>query len=126
MAFHRLIHAALTGTKFVLYGDGQQRRDFTFVMDVVEALILAAKTPAQSEFFNIAGGEIVSMNEAIDLVQEIAGCAIQVERVESQSGDVRHTGADLSKSHAVLGYVPRVGLREGLRAQIEFIDRRLS
>ncbi len=124
MAFHRLIHAALTGTKFVLYGDGRQRRDFTFVLDAVEALTLAAHAPAHSDTFNVAGGARVTMNHAIQLVEEISGRSIQVERVPPQSGDVRDTGADLLKSRDVLGYSPRVKLRDGLRAQIESMAER--
>jgi nucleoside-diphosphate-sugar epimerase len=124
MAFHRLIQAALTGTKFVLYGDGSQRRDFTFVQDAVEALTLAARAPAHSDTFNVAGGGRVTMNEAIQLVEQIAGRGIQVERAAPQSGDVRDTGADLFKSREVLGYSPRVNLRDGLRAQIESMQQK--
>jgi UDP-glucose 4-epimerase len=126
MAFHRLIHAALTGTKFVLYGDGRQCRDFTFVLDAVEALVLAAHAPAHTDTFNIAGGGSVSLNEAIELVEKIAGCTVHVERVSPQSGDVRHTGADLSKSRDVLGYAPRINLCEGLHAQIQSMQQRLQ
>src|ERR1019366_951019 len=124
MAFHRLIQAALTGSKFVLFGDGWQQRDFTFVQDVVEALTLAGHVPAHTDIFNVAGGGRVSMNQAIELVEEISGCRINVERQAPQSGDVRNTGADLSKSRKVLGYSPRVKLRDGLRAQIESMSER--
>jgi nucleoside-diphosphate-sugar epimerase len=126
MALHRLIHAALTGVKFVLYGDGRQRRAFTFVLDAVEALMLAAHTPAQTGTFNIAGGGSVSMNEAIELVEKIAGCRIHVESVAPQAGDVRHTSADLSKSRDVLGYAPQVSLCEGLHAQVASMHQRLQ
>ena len=126
MAFHRLIHAALTRTKFVLYGDGRQQRDFTFVSDAAEGLMLAANSAAPAGSYNIAGGAIVSMHEAIGLVEEIVGSSIDVERASPQSGDVWHTGADLSKSRDVLGYAPRVGLREGLKAQIESVERMLA
>jgi UDP-glucuronate 4-epimerase len=125
MAFHRLIQAALTGSKFVLFGDGQQQRDFTFVQDAVEALTLADAVPAHSDTFNVAGGARVSMNQAIELVEEISGCSIDVERVPPQSGDVRNTGADLSKSREILGYAPRVKLHDGLHAQIESMQGKL-
>lgn len=124
MAFHRLIQAALTGTKFVLFGDGRQQRDFTFVQDVVEALTLAGRVPGRTDTFNVAGGGRVSMNQAIELVEEISGRRINVDRQPPQSGDVRNTGADLSKSREVLGYSPRVKLRDGLRAQIESMAER--
>ncbi len=118
MAFHQLIQAALTGSKFVLFGDGWQQRDFTFVQDAVEALTLAGSVAAHSDTFNVAGGGRVTMNQAIQLVEEISGCSVNVERVPPQSGDVRNTGADLSKSRDVLGYCPQVKLRDGLKAQI--------
>lgn len=124
MAFHRLIQAALTGSKFVLFGDGRQQRDFTFVQDVVEALTLAGHVPAHTGIFNVAGGGRVTMNQAIELVEEISGRRIHVDRQAPQSGDVRNTGADLSKSREVLGYSPRVKLRDGLRAQIESMAER--
>jgi nucleoside-diphosphate-sugar epimerase len=124
MAFHRLIQAGLTGTRFVLFGDGRQQRDFTFVLDAVDALMLAARVPAGTETFNIAGGASVTMNQAVELVQEITGSTIQVERVPPHAGDVLQTSADLSKSRAVLGYAPRVNLREGLREQIESLEQR--
>ena len=119
MAFQRLIHAALTRTKFVLYGDGDQRRDFTYVQDVVGAFLLAAQSSTTSQAFNIAGGGIVSMNEAVTLVEDLTGVSIDVERVKPQTGDVRHTGADLSKSRDLLGYTPQVTLREGLKSQVD-------
>jgi len=121
MAFHRLIRAALTGSKFALYGDGRQRRDFTFVLDAVEAMVLASRPGVETNTFNIAGSEIVSMNEAVELVEEIAGRKIAVERTAPQSGDVKNTGAVLEKSQRLLGYSPRCALREGLQAQIEFM-----
>jgi nucleoside-diphosphate-sugar epimerase len=124
MAFHQLIRAALTGSKFVLFGDGGQQRDFTFVQDAVEALTLAGRVPAHSDTFNVAGGGRVTMNQAIQLVEEISGRSVSVERVPPQSGDVRNTGADLSKSRDVLGYSPRVKLRDGLTAQIESMAER--
>jgi nucleoside-diphosphate-sugar epimerase len=126
MAFQRLIHAALTRSKFVLYGDGEQRRDFTYVQDVVGAFLLAAKSSANAQAFNIAGGGIVSMNEAVSLVEDMAGVKIDVERVRPQTGDVWHTGADLSKSRDILGYTPLVNLREGLRAQVDYVERMLK
>jgi len=123
MAFHRLIRAALSGSKFILYGDGQQRRDFTFVLDVVEAMVLAARPELSTQTFNIAGTEIVNMNEAIELVEGIVGRKIHVERAAPQSGDVRNTGADLEKSRRILGYAPRCTLRQGLEAQVESMAR---
>jgi UDP-glucuronate 4-epimerase len=124
MAFHQLIQAALTGSKFTLFGDGRQQRDFTFVEDAVEAMTLAGGVPAHADTFNVAGGGRVTMNQAIQLIEEISGCSVNVERVPPQPGDVRNTGADLSKSRDVLGYCPKVKLCDGLRAHIESMTER--
>jgi nucleoside-diphosphate-sugar epimerase len=64
------------------------------------------------------------MNQAIELVEEISGRRIDVERQAPQSGDVRNTGADLSKSREILGYSPHINLRDGLRCQIESMAER--
>jgi hypothetical protein len=76
-----------------------------------------------ADVFNTAGAEIVSMNEPIRLVEELVGCPIQVEHVAAKAGDVRYTGVDLTKCRGKLGYSPRFGLVEGLRAQIDTMER---
>lgn len=126
MAFERLIQAAVTKRKFVLYGTGEQERDFTFVGDVVNAFLMAARSSLKSDSLNIAGGAIVTMNQVIATVEELTGSPIRVERIASQSGDVWHTGADLTRSRERLGYAPHTSLREGLRAQIEEVREHLA
>jgi nucleoside-diphosphate-sugar epimerase len=125
MLFSRLIAAAFAGTRFPLFGDGEMHRDMTSVHDVVDAFLLAAGAPVASGVFNVAGGLAVSINEAIATVEELMGVRIRVERHPEQYGDVRRTGADISKARKQLGYSPRRGLRETLQEQIEFTENLL-
>jgi nucleoside-diphosphate-sugar epimerase len=117
MAFSRLVEAALAGRPFLLYGDGEQSRDFTFVEDVVTAMRQAALSP-WTGVANIGGGSRTTMNEVIDIITELAG-PIDVVRLPSQRGDVRHTAADTTRAHEGFGYAPSVSLREGLTRMVE-------
>jgi nucleoside-diphosphate-sugar epimerase len=117
MAFSRLVSAAVHGTRFELYGEGTQTRDFTFVADVVRAM----SDVAQSDFTgvaNIGGGSRTSMNEVIDIVSGLAG-SVEVRRLPTQRGDVRDTAADTRAAFEGFGYVPTVSLTEGLASMVE-------
>jgi nucleoside-diphosphate-sugar epimerase len=118
MAFSRLVHSAVHGGIFELYGDGEQTRDCTFVGDVVTAM----RDAATSEWVgvaNIGGGHQVSMNEVIARLSEICG-PMEISRKPPVAGDVRHTGADTRVAAAGFGYRPRTTLDEGLRAMVEW------
>jgi nucleoside-diphosphate-sugar epimerase len=121
MAFNRFIRAVLAGDEITVYGDGKQTRDFTFVSDIVAANIAAANSDLTSEVINTGGGSRVTVLEVLDLLGAIIGKQPRIRFVETQRGDVRHTGADLSKARALLSYEPRVPLAEGLRRQVEAI-----
>lgn len=121
MAFHKLIRSMLRGEAFPLYGDGEQTRDFTFVSDIVEATVRAVDAPAGS-VFNVSGGSCVSVNEVIHLLEELIGQPARVEGQDAQAGDQRHTWADTSAARQVLGYLPRVSLRDGLEAEISWLQ----
>jgi len=118
MAFSRLVHRAVHGGGFELYGDGEQTRDCTFVGDVVTAMRDAA-TSDWVGVANIGGGQQVSMNEAIARLSNICG-PVEVLRKPPAAGDVRHTGADTRVAAAGFGYQPRTTLDEGLQAMVEW------
>ncbi len=127
MAFHRLIDAGLGGPAFPLYGDGSQVRDFTFVSDVVEANLAAAGADlAPGEVINISGGGSAPLRDVIALVEELLGAPVAIEQRDGQPGDVRETGGAIDKATELLGWKPQVGLREGLRRQIEWHRGRSS
>jgi nucleoside-diphosphate-sugar epimerase len=117
MAFSRLVRAALLGQPFELLGDGRQSRDFTFVGDVVRAMVDAARSPWCGTA-NIGGGSRVTMNDVLDIVTDLCG-PIEVVRSGAAVGDVRHTAADCSTARAGFGYRPRTSLRDGLARMVE-------
>jgi nucleoside-diphosphate-sugar epimerase len=119
MAIHRLIVAARHETPFQLYGDGGQVRDFTYVTDVVEAnLAAAAADLAPGSVANIAGGSSVTMLEIIDLVAELTGRAVPLDKLSVTAGDVYRTGGSNEVARALFGWEPTVTLRQGLQAQL--------
>ncbi|MEM4346992.1 MAG: GDP-mannose 4,6-dehydratase [Candidatus Altiarchaeota archaeon] len=121
MAFHKFIKAILLGKNFEVYGSGEQTRDFTFVSDIVEANILAMNSNAEGEIFNIGGGSRISINEIIKILEEITNRKADVSYIEKQKGDMADTIADISKARKILGYKPKVKIKEGLKKEVEWI-----
>ena len=117
MGFHRFLKAAIGGQPIVVYGDGEQTRDFTFVSDAVSATIAAAERGRPGAVYNIGGGSRVSVNHVLELVGRTVGRAVAVRREPPQKGDMRDTYADTSRARADLGFAPRVSLEEGLDAE---------
>jgi UDP-glucose 4-epimerase len=117
MAFHRAIEAALDDREFVVYGDGRQTRDFTYVQDIVAATMAAAKRSVPGEVYNIGGGSRVSMLESLDVIRELAG-GLRVRHAPGQRGDARDTAADITRAEEDLGYAPSFTIPDGLREQV--------
>jgi UDP-glucose 4-epimerase len=121
MAFYKFLLATLCGEPIVLYGDGEQTRDFTFVADAVNANLLAAVRGIPGRVYNIGGGSRVSVNEVLDLIARIAGRRPLVTGHPAQKGDMRHTYAETWLARIDLGFVPTVGLEEGLAAEYQWL-----
>ncbi len=122
MAFHKFIKAMLQEQAFTVYDDGYQTRDFTYVADIVEANILAAQAPeAAGKVFNVAGGSRVHLRGVIATMEELVGRPARIRYEPPALGDVRDTFADTSFARRILGYEPRVSLREGLAAEVAFL-----
>ena len=122
MAFHIFIKAILSGEKLTIFGDGEQSRSFTHVDDVVEANLLAAESSLEGEIFNIGSGEeSITLNETIDLIEEITGCKAKRDYQSRVSGDVRHTSADLSRAKKMLNFSPEVDIAAGLAGEVAYI-----
>ena len=113
------IKALLEGTQPVIYGDGGQTRDFTYVANVVDGVLRAAETPGVGgEVFNVATSSRVSLNELLAVLKKIIDSGAQPIYQPGRAGDVRHSQADITKAQQMLGYEPKVGLEEGLRATV--------
>lgn len=104
----------------VVYGDGEQSRDFTYVENVVEANLLALRAMgASGSSCNIGCGERITLNKLIRLLEEILGLKANVNYAASKAGDVRHSLADVTLARRLLGYEPRVMVKEGLKRTVE-------
>jgi nucleoside-diphosphate-sugar epimerase len=118
MALQRFCAAVIEREPLRLFGDGTQSRDFTFISDAVEATLLAAIGDAAiGETLNIAGGSQTTLNEVLALLREMSGREISCVHEPVPRGDVRDTLADTSRAARLLGYTPRVSLRDGLARQ---------
>jgi UDP-N-acetylglucosamine/UDP-N-acetyl-alpha-D-glucosaminouronate 4-epimerase len=118
----RFIFALERGQQPVIYGDGEQMRDFTYIENVVDANLRAAEVPgASGKVFNIANGQSTSVNDVLETLKRLTGrMDITAEYAEARAGDVRDSLADLSAAKSVLGYAPIVGLEEGLRLTLDW------
>jgi len=125
-AIPAFVMAILKGRRPVVYGDGQQTRDFTYIDNVVYANILASKVPKTSgEVVNIACGQAVSINQIIALINQILGTDIEPIYAPARPGDVRHSLADISLARDLLGYEPIIMFEDGLRLAIDWYRHNL-
>jgi nucleoside-diphosphate-sugar epimerase len=117
----RFITSMLTGKHPVIFGDGEQSRDFTYVSNVVNANLLACHSPkASGKVYNIAGGERVRLNQVVDILNRILGGKLRAAYEPPRTGDIKHSLADIERAKTDLGYVPSVGFEEGLKKTVEW------
>jgi UDP-glucose 4-epimerase len=117
----------LKGERPVIYGDGEQSRDFCFIENVVQANMLAAEAPGvHGEVVNIACGQRTSLNQIVADINKLLGTDIPPAHEAPRPGDVRHSLADISAAQRVIGYEPRIMFPEGLRRSIEWYKENLA
>ena len=118
----RFISALASGQRPVIYGDGEQSRDFTYVSNVVDGNLRAAESArAVGRVINVATGRRTSLNELLDTLKKITGRTdLEAEYEQPRVGDVRHSLADITRARDLLGYEPQVGLEEGLRHTLDW------
>lgn len=123
----KFITAMLLGEHPVIYGDGLQSRDFTPVVNVVEANLLAVDAEdAAGEVFNVACGKRYNLLELITFINEILGTDLEPTFTDPRLGDIKHSLADVSKAKERLGFEVVVGFKEGLRRTIEWYREQLA
>jgi nucleoside-diphosphate-sugar epimerase len=109
------IRALLEGRQPVIYGDGEQTRDFTYVANVVDGVLRACHAPGVAgEMMNVATGGRISLNELLRTLCDLVGVKTEAVFKDPRAGDVRDSQADIARAKALTGYVPVVDLREGL------------
>jgi UDP-glucose 4-epimerase len=117
----KFILAMLKGGKPVVFGDGAQSRDFTYISNAVEANILATTAEdAPSKYYNIACGAQFTLNELLDMLREIIGSDIQAEYTQPRPGDILHSYADISRARTDLDYNPSVDFASGLKQTVKW------
>ncbi len=120
----KFIKAILTDQQPVIYGDGEQSRDFTYIANVVEANILATEADAPAgEVYNCAVHQRITLNELVDTINRIVGKNIKPIYADPRPGDIKHSFADITKIQQQLGYSPRVMFEEGLRLTIDWFRK---
>lgn len=124
MGLSRFIEALVEGRPISLYGDGLQRRDMTYVGDVVDATIAAGERGRPGTVYNVASGAPHALLEILGMLAEVLHLPLNVEHEDAKPGDVRDTWGDITRASADLGYGPSVALRHGLERQAAEATRR--
>jgi UDP-glucose 4-epimerase len=113
----------LAGETPTIFGDGGTSRDFTFIENAVQANLLAASALADKvsgRVMNVATGDRITLNEVVEELRKITGYDGPVNYAPERAGDIKHSLADVSLARELMGYVPAVGFREGLRRTVEW------
>lgn len=114
MAIHQFARRLLDGEPLPLFGDGTTRRDYTYIDDVVDAVVAALARADGYRIYNIGGSRTTSLAELVALLEQVFGRTAIVEHRPEQPGDVKETYADVTLAERELGYAPKVDIAEGL------------
>lgn len=118
MAISSFIKTILEGKPISIYGDGNQRRDFTYVEDIIQANLLAAESSLTGEVFNVGGGKPEKLIDVVRILEQILNKKVLLSFSTKRKGDVKDTFADISKIQENLGFIPSYALEEGLVKQV--------
>lgn len=124
LAVNSFVRQMLAGQPVALYGDGTSSRDYTFVGDVVRGFVAALDKDWGFQIINLASGRPVGLLELVKTLGEILGVEPEIRFQPPQPGDVPHTWGDVTRARELLGWRPRVTLKEGLTAFVEWYRRR--
>jgi nucleoside-diphosphate-sugar epimerase len=117
------ITALMRGEAPTIYGDGAQTRDFTYVGNVVAGNLIAANAPREQvagEVFNMAAGGQTSLNDLMDVLNEIMGTDITPQYADARSGDIKRSRADISKAQERMHYQPTISFLDGIRRTVDW------
>jgi len=114
------VNNALQNKEIIIYGDGEQTRDFIFVKDVVAANVLAATTENVNGTFNVACGSAISINQLVKLVLELTNSKSKIRYEKERAGDIKHSLASIEETKLKLNFQPKHDLHEGLKETINY------
>ncbi|HNW58483.1 MAG TPA: SDR family oxidoreductase [bacterium] len=121
----KFIEMIRNGQQPLVYGDGEQSRDFTYVANVVHANLLACEEGLEElpgEVFNIACGKRITINVLIQYINELLGTQVEVQYAQPRAGDVKHSLANIGKARQFLGYEPKIEFRKGLEKVVQWMQ----
>ena len=120
MVIYFFIRVILEGKPIRMFGDGSSSRDYTYVDDLVEGFLRAIDRPLGFAIINLGEHEVTTLRELIDLIAEATGKEPIIDQQPMQPGDVPRTYADVTRAKELLGYEPRISMREGMRRFVEW------
>jgi UDP-glucose 4-epimerase len=118
----KFITQMLNHQNMVIYGDGKQTRDFTYVADVVRANILAAESKITG-VFNAAGGKRITLNDLAQTIMMLCKNKVDIVYADVRPGDIKHSHADSSKAKNAFGYIPKYNIKKGLKETIQWYQK---
>jgi UDP-glucuronate 4-epimerase len=122
MAIHNFARSIFKEIPFSLYGDGTIRRDFTYIEDIIDGIVLAIENPFGYEIFNLGESETHSIEEVIELLSKLIGKTAKINFLPPEPGDMLITFADISKARKMLGYNPKISLETGLNKFVKYLE----
>ncbi|EEF58963.1 SDR family NAD(P)-dependent oxidoreductase [Pedosphaera parvula] len=114
LAIHKFAKLITTGKPIPVYGDGSTARDYTYISDIVDGVVACTERKFTYEIFNLGGSETVNLSRLIEVLEQSLGKKAIIQRHPAQPGDVPLTYADITKSHQLLNYAPKVKIEQGI------------
>ena len=123
MAFMRFVMKSILKKPITIYGNGTQKRNFTYIDDVIDATISSANIDNTGEIINIGGGEVISISKVISILKNICNYEPKILYKPFSNGDVLRTEADINKAKRLLNFKPKTSLKNGLFLEYEYAKR---
>jgi len=126
MAFTKFLLAAIRNKPLIIFGNGNQTRDFTFIDDIINANILAMSSKISGEIINIGGGHVISVNNVLKIIRDRTRKNLEISYLGNQKGDVKHTEASILKAEKILKYKPKTKIEAGINFEYEYLLNNLK
>ncbi len=123
MAIFIFCNKILSGEEIELFNNGEMERDFTFIDDIVDGVILATQSNEKNNIFNLGRGETVQLKELVRVIEKELGLKAKIKLSPIQKGDVEKTFSDITKSKTILGYNPKTSIPQGIKKFVEWYKK---
>jgi len=123
MSFMNFMVKSLQKKSITIFGNGKQKRDFTYVDDIVNATLSCLKLKESGNILNIGGGSVVSINKIISIIQKFSNSEMKISYKDFPDGDVLRTESDISKARKLIDYKPKTSIKDGIEKQFEYVKK---